>query len=68
MPFNPEETKRKTLAQLVTMAAHPGWKAQAWHTANALATDWPEMFKDLPAQLTAAMPGKSSGAPRPNGG
>lgn len=68
MPFNPEETRRKTLAHLVMMAAHPGWKGQAWHSANALATDWPEMFGDLPELLTQAMREKSSEEPPSSGG
>ncbi len=50
------------------LAAHPGWKAQAWHSAKALAQEHPEMFGDLPAQLTARMQPKSSGAPQSSGG
>lgn len=68
MPFDQQAIKAQALAHLVTMAAHPGWKAQAWHSANALATDWPEMFGDLPEQLKQAMREKSSGEPQGSGG
>jgi hypothetical protein len=68
MPLTPTQAPGVTLAHYVQLAAHPGFKAHAWQQVNKLATDHPCLFADLPAQLTAAMPVKSSGAPARNGG
>lgn len=66
MSFDPEAIRKKVLDHLAMMAAHPGWKAQAWHSAKALARDWPEMFGDLPELLTKRV--KSSAGPPKTGG
>lgn len=29
------------------LAATPGWKGQAWHSANTLAREHPVLFRDL---------------------
>lgn len=66
MPFDQQAVKQKALDHLAMMAAHPGWKAQAWHSAKALAQDWPEMFGDLRELLTERL--KSSGVQKSSGG
>ena len=37
-----------TLAHLIRMAREPGWKGHAWHRAQALAKECPELYADLP--------------------
>lgn len=37
------------------MAAIPGWKAQAWHSVQELAREYPAVFGKLPDLLTAEM-------------
>ena len=67
MTFDQQAVKDKALAHLVAMASEPGWKEQAWHSAKALARDWPEMFGDLPEMLTQRMRQLSSEKPQKNG-
>jgi hypothetical protein len=43
------------LAWYVSLASDPAWKAQAWHSANALAQSHPCVFRDLPELLKAEM-------------
>lgn len=68
MSFDPQATRSKVLNHLAMMAAHPGLKAHAWHRANELAKECPEMFGDMPALLTERMRTKSSEKPPRNGG
>lgn len=37
------------------LAKQPGWKAQAWHSAQQLAKDYPAFFWQLPELLVAEM-------------
>ena len=41
--------------QLVWMCSYPGGKAAAWWRAKEMALNSPDLFKELPAMLTAAM-------------
>ena len=43
------------LAWYVFLASDPAWKAQSWHSANALAQQFPGVFADLPQLLTERM-------------
>ena len=43
------------LAWYVQLAEMPGWKAQAWHSANALAQEHPQVFGDLPRLVKEEM-------------
>ena len=45
----------EALAWYVHLAQEPGWKAQAWHSAQALARDYPAVYGELPKLLTEAM-------------
>lgn len=45
------------LAWYSNLAAVPGWKAQAWHSVNALAQQHPSVFGELPRLLTERMGG-----------
>lgn len=56
--------KRELLAHYVAMAAVPGWKAQAWHSVNTLARDFPVEFWDLPQMLTEEMQRRAANADR----
>ena len=37
------------------MCSYPGGKAAAWWQVNEMALNSPDLFKELPAMLTAAM-------------
>lgn len=50
-----EAAKQRALAHLVLMAKTPGWKSHAWWQAQQWARDCPQLWKELPALLTAAM-------------
>lgn len=44
-----------TLQHYINLASSPGWKDYAWQAVKQLASQQPSLYKDLPAQLTAAM-------------
>jgi hypothetical protein len=67
MQANLENFYERTLDWYVQLAAHPGWKGYVWHRVNELAREHPALFADLPDQLTARMPPKSSGDPPSSG-
>jgi hypothetical protein len=46
---------KQTLDWYVFLASQPGWKAQAWHSAQALAKEHPWMFWNLPELLVKEM-------------
>lgn len=68
MQPNLENFTERVLEWYAHLAAQPGWRVYVWHRVNQMAMDHPELFADLPAQLTARMPPKSSAEPPSNGG
>jgi hypothetical protein len=46
---------KQALDWYVHLARQPGWKAQAWHSAQELARAHPVVFSKLPELLTAEM-------------
>lgn len=45
------------------MCSYPGGKAAAWWQVNEMARNSPDLFKELPAMLTAAMLSKKPSLP-----
>jgi hypothetical protein len=58
---------KRSLDWYVFLARQPGWKAQAWHSANELAKEHPQFFWNLPAMLTKEMQSNERNKDRPDG-
>lgn len=53
--MNFQAHQARILAHYTRLAANPAWKAYAWARVQELALECPELYRALPAELTAAM-------------
>jgi hypothetical protein len=51
----------EALRWYVHLASQPGWSAYVWHRVNEMARDFPLVFGELPALLTAEMKARRGG-------
>ena len=53
--MNFAEHQARVLAHYVALAAHPGWRQYTWARVQQMASECPELYSALPADLTKAM-------------